>query len=208
VRVEYLNYAELDPQHSVSDCWISGHPAGRWSKEIAEYSDVRRVENLAEMGRGGLYRVTYRNPPVVHLYRELGVPLPVPIWMQAGVCGWEVAARRPEFLRILAFARSVDPKVRIVSVHRGPLRRHLPSLTDPEHQMLTAAMGLGYFDVPRRLTLEDLAQRLGRPRSSVGGAIAAIESKLLDSAFTGIALRIDVPRGDDRAPPGRRNGTD
>jgi len=189
-RVEFLSVAEVTQDVSVSDCWIAGRPAGKWTAEIARFADVRKVQPLAEVGGGGVYRITFVNPPIVYLYRELGLPLPLPVWMHAGVCGWEIVARVPMYRRLKARLTAVDPGARTVSLRRSPFRSHLPELSDPEQALLAAAVGRGYFDVPKRVTLERLARELGRSRSAVSDRLRAIEERLLDSAFSGTSFRL------------------
>ncbi len=183
VRVEVLNRTELGADVSVSDYWIGGHPAGVWAREIATYPDVVQIESLAEVGDGCVYRITYRNPPVIYLYRRLKLPMQFPLRIQAGVIDWEVVARYSEFQEILDHARTADPSVTIVSIRRRPLRSHLPLLTDAQHQLLSQAMAAGYFAVPRGITLTELARRLDRSKSSISESIALIEKKLLESAL-------------------------
>lgn len=183
VTMEILNHSDLGPHVSVSDHWISGSPPGVWTREIANYSDVRKVESIAEIAEGSLYRITYSNPPVIYLFRKLGVPLQFPVRIQAGTIRWEIVARRSEFLPILEFARKVDPNLQVVSIRRRPLRSHLPQLTDSQHELLTHAIEAGYFAVPREITLTELAKRLNRSKSALSEAIATIERKLLESAL-------------------------
>lgn len=183
VRMEALNSGEISPEISVSDYWLSGGPPGIWAKEIAAYPDVVRVESLAQVGEGCLYRVTYHNPPVVYLYRRLGLPLQFPLRMQAGMIQWEVVARYSDFQTILSHARGVDPEAKVVSIRNRPLRSHLPVLTETQQLLLTEAMAAGYFAVPRGITLTALARKLNRSKSSLSEAIAIIEKKLLESAF-------------------------
>lgn len=140
------------------------------------------------MADGCLYRITYRNPPIIYLYRELGIPIQFPLRVQDGVIRWEVVARRSEFRAVLDHAGKVDPRFQIVSIRRRPLRSHLPELTVSQHQLLTQAMAAGYFAVPRGITLTDLARRLDRSKSAVSEAIAIIERKLLESAMRSSAL--------------------
>lgn len=183
VIVEILNRSDLSEHFSVSDHWISGLPPGVWAREVGRYADVRKVDSLAEVADGSIYRITYRNPPVVYLYRKLGLPIQFPLRIQGGVIRWEVVARRSEFESVVRYARTVDPEFQVVSIRRGPLRSHLPILTDSQHQLLSRAMEAGYFAVPRAITLTDLARRLDRSKSAVSEAIAIIERKLLESAL-------------------------
>jgi hypothetical protein len=183
VRLEILNRVEVTPDVSVSDFWIDGGPPGVWAQEISGYPDILSVDSLAEVGSGSLYRIKYRNPPVVYLYRRLQLPLHFPLRMQAGYLGWEIVARYSEFQEIMKHVRSADPTAQIVSIRRGPLRSHLPLLSEAQHRLLTEAMAAGYFAVPRGITLTALARKLNRSKSGISEAIALIEKKLLEAAL-------------------------
>jgi len=183
VRLEILNRVESGPERSVSDYWISGSPPGVWAAEIAKFPDVVHVDSLAEVGDGSLYRITYKNPPIVSLYRRLRLPLQFPLRLQAGFIVWEIVARRSEYDQIMEHVRDADPDFSIVSIRRRPLRNHLPLLTEPQHQLLNEAMAAGYFAVPRGITLTELARKLDRSKSGLSESIALIEKKLFESAL-------------------------
>jgi predicted DNA binding protein len=183
VRIEALNRTEVAKDLSVSDYWISGQPPGVWAREIQTYPDVTRVDSLAEVGEGCLYRITYRNPPVVYLYQRLGLPIQFPLRIQGGSLTWEVVARYSEFQTIMKHVRAVDPNVRVLSLRRRPLRSHLPLLSETQHRLLSQAMSAGYFAVPRGITLTELARKLNRSKSSISESIALIEKKLLESVL-------------------------
>jgi len=184
MRLEVLNRTDVSAEVSVSDYWISGGSPGEWALEIGSFPDVLQVDSLAAVGDGCLYRIKYRNPPVIGLYRRLRIPLQFPLRIQAGTLTWEVVARFAEFQRVMDHARKADAEVQVISVRRRPLRSHLPSLTDSQHELLTEAMSAGYFAVPRRITLTDLARKLDRSKSSISEGIALIEKKLVESALS------------------------
>ncbi|MCI4325875.1 MAG: helix-turn-helix domain-containing protein [Thermoplasmata archaeon] len=188
VNVEVLNRADVSKDVSVSDHWISGRPPGVWATEIASLPGILKVDSLAEVGDGSLYRITYQNPPIIYLYRDLGIPIQFPLRVQGGTIRWEVVARHSEFRAVLKYTEKADPNFQVVSIRRRPLRSHLPVLTDTQHQLLTQAMAAGYFAVPRGITLTDLARRLDRSKSAVSEAIAIIERKLLESALRPTSL--------------------
>ncbi len=183
MRIEVLNRTEIAAGRSVSDYWISGSPPGVWAREIASHSDVTKVDSLAEVGEGSIYRITYQNPPIVGLYQRLGLPIQFPIRMQAGSITWEIVARYSDFQKVMTHARAVDPNVAIVSIRRRPLRTHLPLLTEAQHELLNQAMAAGYFAVPRGITLTALARKLNRSKSGISESIALIEKKLFETAL-------------------------
>lgn len=188
IAAEVLNRADVSKDVSVSDYWIGGKPPGVWAPEIAKFRDVLKVDSLAEVGEGCLYRITYRNPEIIAVYRRLGMPIQFPMRIQGGFIRWEVVARNSEFQAVLQHVRTADPDFQVISIRRRPLRSHLPTLTDAQHQLLTDAMAAGYFAVPRGITLTDLARRLNRSKSAVSEAISVIERKLLDSALRPTSL--------------------
>lgn len=181
VGIDILGRSEAGRDLMVADHWIGGLPAGVWAREIASFPDVRKVESLAEVGDGSLYRVKFRTPPVVELYRRLAMPLPFPIHIQGGNIYWEVVARPAEFEQVLRFARTVDPKARLRWTRTPRLRTHLPLLTPSQRSLLGRAIALGYFAVPRRISLVELARRSNRSKAAVSQALALIEKRLLES---------------------------
>lgn len=183
LRLEVMNQTDISPTCSVSDFWISGGPPGTWSSEISGYPDVDRVDCLTELGDGCVYRITFATPPVVAVYRRLGVPLKFPLQVRAGQIYWEVAARETDFRRILDYLLHADPSASVLSLRRRPLRSHLPDLTTSQRTLLAIAMAEGYFAVPRSITLTGLARKLGRSKSSTSESLALIEKKVLESAM-------------------------
>jgi hypothetical protein len=184
-QIEILGYSTAGRGLLVADHWISGRPAGVWAREIAGSPDVVEVESLAEIGDGSLYRVKFRTPPIIALYRRLQIPIPFPIRIRAGRVQWELAARAPEFARVVTFARHADPHVRIRWTRTPPLRAHLPLLTPTQGVLLRRAIAAGYFAVPRRISLVELARKSNRSKSAVSQALALVEQRLLESALRG-----------------------
>lgn len=188
LRIEAQNWTGLDDRTSVLDYWIAGLPAGTWTREIASYPDVDRVEALAEVADGCLYRVVQRMNPIVRLYRRLRMPLKFPLSVHEGVITWEVTSRKQDFDSLLAFLRTRRLDFAIVSVRRGLVQSHLPALTDSQRRLLDEALRSGYFAVPRGVTLTELARRLGRSKSAVSQSLARVEQKLLASSVMPVRL--------------------
>jgi len=183
VVVEWLGGSEIGRGRMVADHWVSGLPAGRWTREIASFPDVFKVEALTQVGDGCLYRVRLRPPPVVELYQRLEMPLPFPIHIHAGFVRWEVVARGREFAALLRFARDVDPGVRVAWTRAAPIRAHVPLFSPRQQTLLHRAIKAGYFAVPRRISLQELARQSNRSKAAVSEALALIEKKLLESAL-------------------------
>ncbi|WP_254524964.1 helix-turn-helix domain-containing protein [Natrinema caseinilyticum] len=57
--------------------------------------------------------------------------------------------------------------------------RLFSQLTDRQQEILRTAVDMGYYDVPRAVTHEDIGDELGCTGGTVGGHLRKIESKLL-----------------------------
>jgi predicted DNA binding protein len=56
-------------------------------------------------------------------------------------------------------------------------------LTDEQHDALVAGLKSGYFDVPRRATMDDLAADLGVSRQAVSERLRRGHHRLIESAL-------------------------
>lgn len=74
-----------------------------------------------------------------------------------------------------------------------------PQLTDAQHEALAAAYTAGFFEVPREINLEELAERLGRSRSSL--------STLLRRAMQ-VLVEHQIDEADDPTEEGEDPSTD
>jgi len=182
-QVEILGFSAAGRGFLVADHWISGRPGGVWAREISSFPDVSSVESLAEVGAGSLYRVRFRVPPIVDLYRRLEIPIPFPVRIKAGYVRWEIVARGTVFAQVLAFAQEVDSGLRVRWTRTPPLRSHLPLLTPSQRALLDRAIAAGYYAVPRRINLGALARESNRSKAAVSQALALIEEKLLENAL-------------------------
>lgn len=64
-----------------------------------------------------------------------------------------------------------------------PEGRHLGSLlTDRQHQILTIAADSGYYEIPRRTTIKEIADEIGLGQSTVGEHLQKIEARILSRA--------------------------
>ncbi len=92
---------------------------------------------------------------------------------------WVVVGPEIKVRRLLDAMRSKVPDLTVESVrHDSAQGREI--LTPRQEELFRRAMAEGYFEVPRRVTLTELAARLGMAVSSLSEALAIIEKKLLE----------------------------
>jgi len=162
--------------------------ADDWSGEIAPFDDVESVERIDIPPNLRLYRVVERCPNYLLLIRKIGVLMNYPRTVHDGVYTCETTARSSQVRELMGELRSARDRARIVSLQRAskpPNGRRSASrsaLTEVQESLFRQALELGYFEVPRRITLTRLAEKVGRSKSAVSHALALVERHLVYSS--------------------------
>jgi hypothetical protein len=151
-----------------------------WTREIGAFPDVVEVERLARAGLLGRYRVRLRASPLFKLEMNLEVVVRLPTASKNGVASVELIARVSRLRALMRSLRDTGREPRLNSLAADafpPLDR---VLTPAQSAIFRTAHLLGYFDVPRRITLTQLAEKVSRSKSSVSEILAVAERKLVE----------------------------
>jgi len=180
-EVEAIDWLLLDSDRMILELRIRGPSARDWVPELHRDRRVERVEPLDDGKDGPHVFVTLRLVAggFVPLFQKHRVIRRRPYTIRHGVATWTVIG--PE-RRIHAMMRELTrrvPETHLDSIGRiGPPRRSSP-LTHRQQQVLQRALEEGYFAVPSRISLTELARRIGISKSTLSTTLATIEHRLL-----------------------------
>lgn len=178
--VEVHNILAVPGKEALGDFEIHGPPVDRRA-EIGRFPDVVEVGPLDVPPEVGRYRVLFRESVLVPLIVKLEVLLRYPTSARNGVLTVETVDRVSRIRRILAALRHARQRARIVFLRKEFFRSRRPSLTRVQRETFEQALALGYFHVPRRITLTRLSQKLARSKSTVSETLAIVERKLAET---------------------------
>ena len=183
VRFEVLSRLPLPRGGVLTDLRMAELPGTSWLEEIRRLPGVIDVHDLGS--RTGLthVRVVQRGGPFLSIFARLRVPPEYPYPLQAGVATLTFVARERTLRELLTELRSTSLSLSLVSIQPGPRWSEAGMLTPRQREVLRSAMGLGYFEVPRKISLTALADRLGVAKSTLSALLAVIERKVLHEAM-------------------------
>jgi predicted DNA binding protein len=179
--VEVHNTLALDGSKTLGEFEVYG-PPGDWTQEIRRHPDVEQAERLVVFPDLGRYRVLFHRPVHLAIARDLEVLLSYPRSVRGGIFSCETVARRSKLRALIAALNGAGCRARVVSFRRDSLRSVRPELSPVQRRLFHAALEAGYFEVPRRISLTRLAERLGRSKSTVSQTLAHVERKLILSS--------------------------
>lgn len=128
-----------------------------------------------------------RRPHFVALASDLEALLRFPQTVTNGWYAVEVVARVSRLRKLVKELRRLSRDVEVLRFGHDPMRSFPPTLTTRQHFLLHQALAAGYFDVPRRVTLTELAARVHRSKSALSQTLARVERELVESSVTPIA---------------------
>jgi predicted DNA binding protein len=153
-----------------------------WTHEIGESPDVVEVENFEKGAESGRYRVRFHRSIAAALAAEHEIIVRFGSTSKNGILGFEMIARPSQMRRLIQALAKEGKDPRLVSIRRDSLRSVPLLLTPIQRTLFRQALAMGYFDVPRRITLTALAKEVSRSNSSVSETLAVVERKLAELA--------------------------
>lgn len=140
---------------------------------------VTDVAILEQSERAMMLRVTFDMSPGTTIYTGLKIPLRYPISFDNGVARMLVVAPEDKLRSFYAEFKKVAPDTSIAGIHQNAVAGPESLLTPKQEEVFRMAMGLGYWDAPRRINLTELADLRHVAKSTLAETLAQVEKKLL-----------------------------
>lgn len=136
------------------------------------YADAERAIGQYEADERSLYEFLW----------ESSLPPEFPIVVENGEMAFDVTASRAQFEAFGDALEASGRRYELLSVVHADRRASL--LTDRQRECLAAAHRRGYFDVPKRCTLAELAADLGVDKSTASETIRRATDRVVAQFLT------------------------
>lgn len=171
VDIKVLSFSLNNKGTCISQVYIRG-----LSKDME--SIMNKNPNIVRIYRCGGYGsiksyIVIYNCPAVELFKDLESPLILPFDVREGKARWKVDldTYNDVFKRFLSKLNSCGLKWWIK-------RRFDKRLTKRQTEILMYAIKEGYYEYPRRISLTELARKIGISKSYLSETLKKIESKI------------------------------
>ncbi len=201
VRFEVLDRLEVSPRRVLFDVRFPMLPSVSWSERLRRLPDVRSVELIDASPSAEIYRILFAGRTFVPLVKRLRILRRFPFPVENGRATWLVVGADARVRRLMTALRRAGVAFRIDSIRRG-LGDEAPGLLTPRQgEVLRGAVAEGYFDVPRRISLTELAARMGVASSTLSVTLAVIEKKIVEPLAAQDDRDVTHPRSARPEPP-------
>jgi predicted DNA binding protein len=180
VRLDILDRLELGNGLTMLEVRVVSSAEGHWTDEIRSLKGVREVELIDAAGGSETCRVIFRGKTFIPLIKQLKLLRHFPFPIQDGVATWTVVGPDRKVKEMIRVLETTTEGTQVIAIRHGPLPGGLALLTPRQQEILRIAMAEGYFDVPRRISLTQLAGKLGVALSTLSVTLAVIEKKILE----------------------------
>lgn len=163
--------------------WATGENHEEFAKTVQSHSSVKQFLELDSIGDSRLYRIEWEEPPV-DLLEGISRADAVVLEVRGGV-EWSFRLRFPDHEKLAAFHNYILEHTIPVHIDRTYTlsetteHGHRFDLTPEQREALVLALRNGYFETPSKVSLDDLADKLGITRQALSNRIRRANEKVL-----------------------------
>ncbi|GAB3698130.1 helix-turn-helix domain-containing protein [Halorubrum pallidum] len=167
---------------------------------------LAKASVMARDGGVATVRIETDAPLLLLAAKRSGLPMEMPLDIEDGVAEVEVTG---EHERVAELGRSLRELGLEFDVER--VRQHVTpgrTLTDRQRELLFTAVDLGYYEVPRRTTLTEVADHVGIAKSTCSETLQRVERTVIGEFVDGLPRRPEAAGDAESADAGAKTGLD
>lgn len=169
--------------------WVETDNPEAFERRARRNTEAKEVVRIDEVDGSYLYRIVWTSE-VDHLVQAI-IDAQAVILEAWGNGEWAFRLRLPDHARLADFhniilEHSIDLNFqRIYTLDEEQRGGYIFDLTPEQNEALATALNMGYFQVPREIKLEDVADELGITRQAASERIRRGTQKVFESVFFG-----------------------
>ena len=159
---------------------IQNAPGEGTTEELIRSSpDVRELTLVSQTEDSVLHQCTVPLCSVIAVHEKLHILPEFPFHIERGLESFLVMAQSSKCREFLSAIKEQIPGAVVTSISRDSITPVEGLLTERQREVFHYALTQGYWDVPRRTTLSELATSLKVSKSTLHEILSSVESKII-----------------------------
>lgn len=145
-------------------------------------ADLAQVDLISVGNTRAVFQIETDETGILEPLTAAGVPLETPIHITDGTARWEFMTSQDRLSSLSTHLAEAGMEYQVEYVgYDGPSTAATqPNLTDRQAEVFAAAYELGYFEIPRTASVEDVAQETGVTKSTASDTLRRAVRNLLE----------------------------
>ena len=181
VRMEIEHFLPYDLEESIGNSIIEilHYNIESIIPEIKNHSSVFEFTILEQEENRIKFNVKTKDPYLLYALIKCGVLVNFPVRVRDGFAYWKLVASRERIDKLLTIFEKKNIDFELLRIGKSPfsIEDEKNRLTLEESNILDNAISLGFYEIPRNISLEELANKLGKSKSALSVMLRKIIRK-------------------------------
>ena len=181
VRMEISHFLPYDLEKSIGNSAIEimHYDTEKIIEVIRRHPSVFEFSILEKEENRVTFNIKTKDPYLLYAIIKCGVLVDFPVRVEDGFAFWRLVSSRERIDRLLTLFEQKKINFELLRIGISPynLEDDKNKLTLDELNILEKAISLGFFEIPRKISLEDLANQLGKSKSALSVMLRKIIKK-------------------------------
>ena len=179
MEIEYFLPYDLEESIGNSIIEIQDFNLDEVLKLIKNHSSIHGFTVLEQKENKVRFNVKTKDPYLLYALIKCGVLVKFPVNVRDGYAYWRLVSSRESIDKLLTIFEQKNITFELLRIGNSPyiLDEQKERLNIEESNVLNEAIRLGFFEIPRLISLEELANHLGRSKSALSVMLRKIIKK-------------------------------
>ena len=181
VKMEISHFLPYDLENSIGNAVfeIQHYEIKSIIAEVKKHPSVFEFSILEQEENRVKFNIKTKDPYLLYAVIRCGVLVDFPIRVREGYAFWKIVSTRSRIDQLLTIFEEKKIEFTLLRIGNAPsnIEDDMYKLSLNEEEVLNRAIESGFFEIPRKISLEGLANQLGKSKSALSVMLRKIIKK-------------------------------
>lgn len=181
VKMEISHFLPYDLEKSIGNSAIEimHYDIEKILDEIRNHPSVFELSILEQEEKRVKFNIKTKDPYLLYAIIKCGVLIDFPVRVEDGFAFWRLVSSRDRIDQLLTLFEQKKINFELLRIGISPynIEDDKNKLTLDELNILDTAISTGFFEIPRKISLEELANQMGKSKSALSVMLRKIIKK-------------------------------